>query len=759
MIRNTERPRNIFKISRSRLVSKLEHDISNFCLFNPFRNSRALKRLFMLKFSSRFRFRGSRYSGVLERADKSLRKVFFKRQTYYGKLILLKKRLKIYFGFLTDLGLQNIFSFVRHRGFSYFYNLLLTLETRLDFLVLRLRFSYDLNAAKFLILKGRILVNNYLMKDPIYSVEIGDIVSYNPQYRFDYKNIFLSFYRFWFSEFAYLGGFLRKFFYYFYKMFFIRYKKYRLFFKKRMLFFYYRSRFFAKRVFFNTFLVLKFNLSFLGSGLFADYRFVSFGFKKSFLPYVMLDKEEVVNNCMAGTSVFAFKPVNKFYKLGFTNILFLFPYFYRFFLTSIFFQKFLKNKAKAIISRFFYLFLTKRVIFKCTLYFRRLYFFLLKFYKILRLSLILLYYYLIIKILYSFKITLRRRLLKFSLVKFVRRNFDKILDFFRFMDQYISLIDFYNVIYLLIFNKKVINIPLVRPFSKKSLLYYKFFVKYSVIINFLNKNEIKLIKLSNFFFNDLRQNFILNRLLRIVIRSRRANYYFGQFRIQFFYRMKQYFRSIYWFVYFRLFLRERKKFRYFKQNIAGLFFWRRYSRSFMRWSIDAIDLFYSFSLFLTKIAHVHKQRKKRQRRHLLRLKKRKLKDKRKRYKGKKYTNKALKYKRRKFKKEKVHRFKRHKSFNLKQIRSRDFAKYLITTNYIKRRRFQWFRGNIFRKFFSFTYNRLIFYHFKKGFFFANKYKKNYRVKVSQNKNKLDVSGLKVLLSVQKQSLRLKKKQP
>jgi hypothetical protein len=204
--------RQLLTRSRSQLCAELEYDIWNFCSLNPFRLNQGLKTLFRIAYDRSFIIRQDRFGSAFSKADKRLAKLFLKRRSYFGNMIVMKRKFRFFFGYITKTELgkrvaQLIYFQRQNPHLGGFENLFRVFERRLDFLSMRLRFVFNLKEARFFILEGNMSVNGVCQIDPSFVVQLGDIVSPSSYClrAFFYK----TYYIFWYDEYIAKSGPLR----------------------------------------------------------------------------------------------------------------------------------------------------------------------------------------------------------------------------------------------------------------------------------------------------------------------------------------------------------------------------------------------------------------------------------------------------------------------------------------------------------------------------------------------------------------------
>jgi len=204
--------RHILKHSRSRLCGKLEYDIMNYCSLNPYKNTKGLRNLFRISFDKKFYIKRDRMGNIFSKADKKLSKIFMKKRSYYYNILLLKKRIRFFFGVISDSFIKDtllfIFKFKRSiKGLKLMDAFSRSLEMRLDFLSFRLRYCLSIIEARSFISCGALVVNGVRIFQPFFVVKLGDIVA---PFSFNIKAlIYKSFYLHYFGEYIAKSGFLR----------------------------------------------------------------------------------------------------------------------------------------------------------------------------------------------------------------------------------------------------------------------------------------------------------------------------------------------------------------------------------------------------------------------------------------------------------------------------------------------------------------------------------------------------------------------
>lgn len=204
--------RQILKRSRSQMCAELEYDIWNFCSLNPFRLHQGLKTLFRINYDKDFIVRQEEFGSIFTKADKKLSKILMRRRSYYGSIILLKRKLRFFFGYVSQREMsQRIVQIKKYKkenaSVGAFNVLFRIFESRLDFLSIRLRYVFNLKDARAFIMQGFLAVNDEIHVDPSFLVQIGDIIrpSSFKSLVFFYK----TYYLYWFGEYILNSGFLK----------------------------------------------------------------------------------------------------------------------------------------------------------------------------------------------------------------------------------------------------------------------------------------------------------------------------------------------------------------------------------------------------------------------------------------------------------------------------------------------------------------------------------------------------------------------
>jgi ribosomal protein S4 len=101
-----------------------------------------------------------------------------KRNKFFQKRLFEKQQLKQFYGCLPEYQLKNVFKKLNQKKnkINAFKNLIILLESRLDVVVVRLKFAKTIFEAKQLINHGKIQVNNIKINKPNYLLKQGDII-------------------------------------------------------------------------------------------------------------------------------------------------------------------------------------------------------------------------------------------------------------------------------------------------------------------------------------------------------------------------------------------------------------------------------------------------------------------------------------------------------------------------------------------------------------------------------------------------------
>lgn len=101
-----------------------------------------------------------------------------KRNKFFQKRLFEKQQLKQFYGCLPEYQLKNVFKKLNQKKnkINAFKNLIILLESRLDIVVVRLKFAKTIFEAKQLINHGKIQVNNMKINKPNYLLKQGDMI-------------------------------------------------------------------------------------------------------------------------------------------------------------------------------------------------------------------------------------------------------------------------------------------------------------------------------------------------------------------------------------------------------------------------------------------------------------------------------------------------------------------------------------------------------------------------------------------------------
>lgn len=217
---------SFFNRSKTKILKQVEIDIWDYCALNPFKYNNFLKKTFTLKFSKiSLSRRELENSNLLVKADKKLKKIFLKKKSYFSKILLLKRRLRLFFNFFTTKLIEKFFvSIFFKRNFfleNFMESLAIGLETFLFFLLLRIRYFFSFFEADFFIKQGLVAVEGHVVFDSFFYISIGDSITLlGTEIKvFCYKRHYI----YWFNEFIRNGNFYNRiFFRYSLKNFYVR---------------------------------------------------------------------------------------------------------------------------------------------------------------------------------------------------------------------------------------------------------------------------------------------------------------------------------------------------------------------------------------------------------------------------------------------------------------------------------------------------------------------------------------------------------
>lgn len=104
-----------------------------------------------------------------------------KRNKFFQRRLFEKQEFKTFYGSIPEYQLKNLFRKLSKKDnkINIFKNFIITIETRLDINLLRLRFVKTIFQAKQLINHKKIKINNQIISKPNYILKQGDIISYN----------------------------------------------------------------------------------------------------------------------------------------------------------------------------------------------------------------------------------------------------------------------------------------------------------------------------------------------------------------------------------------------------------------------------------------------------------------------------------------------------------------------------------------------------------------------------------------------------
>jgi ribosomal protein S4 len=220
----------------------------HYCALNPYKLTKGLRNLFRMAFDKKFFIKRDRLSNIFSKANKKLSKIFNKKKSYYYNILILKKRVRFFFGVISDHFIQDQLLYIYKykktvKGLKLTDALARAFEMRLDFLSVRLRYVFSLKSARDFVSAGFLIVNGIRVFDAFKILRLGDIVApANTISKFlIYKSLYLNF----FGEFVAKSGFIKGalsrnlFRYWLYrfrrKLFRKRRKSFRFYFKRRFL--------------------------------------------------------------------------------------------------------------------------------------------------------------------------------------------------------------------------------------------------------------------------------------------------------------------------------------------------------------------------------------------------------------------------------------------------------------------------------------------------------------------------------------------
>lgn len=102
-----------------------------------------------------------------------------KRNKLFQKRLFEKQQFKNFYGCIPEYQLKNLFNKLlkKNNKINMFKNLIITLESRLDINILRLRLARTIFQAKQLINHKKIKVNNKIVSKPNFILNKGDVIN------------------------------------------------------------------------------------------------------------------------------------------------------------------------------------------------------------------------------------------------------------------------------------------------------------------------------------------------------------------------------------------------------------------------------------------------------------------------------------------------------------------------------------------------------------------------------------------------------
>lgn len=196
----------ILNRSRTHFLKKVELDIWNFSLFRPFKLHNALKKFYKEKFLLQAKESNRLFDNLFVKADRKLRRIFLKKKSYFGKLLVLKRRLYFFFGFMTPHTVRNFFLnifFQSERG-DFRGNLAYIVESLLVFFLLRLHFFFTPLESINYIKKGIFSIDGIQCKNSFLNLSVGSILTVNSNYwrSFFFKRLYV----YWYNEYIRIGA-------------------------------------------------------------------------------------------------------------------------------------------------------------------------------------------------------------------------------------------------------------------------------------------------------------------------------------------------------------------------------------------------------------------------------------------------------------------------------------------------------------------------------------------------------------------------
>lgn len=100
-----------------------------------------------------------------------------RKQTDYGKQLYAKQRMKTYYGNISESKFRRYYDEAMKKSGDTIANFIGMLESRLDTVIYRAKFSPSVFGARQLVSHGHVLVNGKKVTIPSYSVQEGDVIS------------------------------------------------------------------------------------------------------------------------------------------------------------------------------------------------------------------------------------------------------------------------------------------------------------------------------------------------------------------------------------------------------------------------------------------------------------------------------------------------------------------------------------------------------------------------------------------------------
>lgn len=192
--------------SRTRIIKKVDIDIWNFCLFRPFKINNALRKLYRERFLITSKETNKLFDNLFMKADRKLRRIFLKKKSYFGRLLVLKRRLYIFFGFMTPHKIRNFFLdiFFYAKPYSFINNLVYVIESILLFFVIRLHFFFSYLDSIRHIKHNIFRIDGECCSNPFYKLPIGSLFSVISEYwrSFFFRRIYI----YWYNEYVRSGS-------------------------------------------------------------------------------------------------------------------------------------------------------------------------------------------------------------------------------------------------------------------------------------------------------------------------------------------------------------------------------------------------------------------------------------------------------------------------------------------------------------------------------------------------------------------------